>query len=173
MDPNAPVDRVAGQLAAWHSDALSTLELLASYRQHVELQAQALENPQAVLDYLDVFAGLIARASAACARIGADLAQGATRQLAVELRVLAQGAAAEQPRCLVFRDKWINKPLPHERMRPLLNDISVTSRDQLTAFRDLAEAADALDAVLEPNGIPADDKKAFDRRALFTRLFKS
>ena len=57
------------------------------------------------------------------------------------LRQIASNSAAEQRRCLMFRDKWINKPLPHERMRPLLNDISVTTRDQLTAFRDLTNAA--------------------------------
>jgi hypothetical protein len=173
MDQNAPLDDVAAQLAAWRSDAISTLELLVSYREHVRGQAAALENPQAVVDYIEVFVGMIEGASAACERIVADLARGPDPRQAIELRALAAAGAAEQSRCLVFRDKWINKPLPHERMRPLLNDISVTSRDQLTAFRELLEAAVAIERQLGPGAsAQPEDKKAFDRRALFTRLFK-
>lgn len=173
MDQDAPVDGVAAQLVAWRSDAASTLELLASYREHVRLQAAALENPQAVVDYVEVFIGIIEGASAACERIVADLERGPDPRQATELRALAAAGAAEQSRCLVFRDKWINKPLPHERMRPLLNDISVTSRDQLTAFRELLDAAGAIERQLAPDpAAQPDDKKAFDRRALFTRLFK-
>ena len=173
MDQDAPGDGVAARLAAWRTDARSTLELLASYRDHVRLQAAALENPQAVVDYVEAFIGIVEGASAACERIVADLAQGPARRQASELRALAAAGAAEQSRCLVFRDKWINKPLPHERMRPLLHDISVTTRDQLTAFRDLVDAAVAIERQLAPEAAAhSDDKKAFDRRALFTRLFK-
>jgi hypothetical protein len=54
-----------------------------------------------------------------------------------------------------------------------LNEISVTTRDQLTAFRDLNNVAANLEEFLKPPTPPAtEDKKAFDRRALFTRLFK-
>jgi hypothetical protein len=88
------------------------------------------------------------------------------------LRQLAFNSAAEQRRCLVFRDKCINKPLPHERMRPLLNEISITTRDQLTAFRDFTRAADRLDQLLASVPPSQDPSRAFDRRALFTRLLR-
>ena len=72
----------------------------------------------------------------------------------------------------MFRDKCINRPLPHERMRPLLNEISVTTRDQLTAFRDLTGIAAKLEEQLQ-SAPPAPDEgqKSFDRRALFTKFF--
>ena len=57
-------------------------------------------------------------------------------------------------------------------MRPLLNDISVTTRDQLTAFRDLNTVASRLEELLTPQPPSPEDRKGFDRRALFTRLFK-
>ncbi len=58
-------------------------------------------------------------------------------------------------------------------MRPLLNEISVTTRDQLTAFRDLNDVAAKLEQQIKPSGSPPseEEKRSFDRRALFTRLF--
>ena len=97
----------------------------------------ALENPRAVFEYLDFFNDLVTRAINECERIAAGLRQGIAQADLDALRQLASNASAEQRRCLMFRDKCINRPLPDERMRPLLNEISVTTRDQLTAFRDL------------------------------------
>ena len=62
--------------------------------------------------------------------------------------------------------------LPHERMRPLLNDISVTTRDQLTAFYDFDNAAARLERIINTTEPEADPKRTLGRRQLFTRLFK-
>ena len=70
----------------------------------------------------------------------------------------------------MFRDKWINKPLPYEEMRRLLNKISVDSRDQLTAYGSLNAVADRLEHLVGPPPRPPDEGK-LDRRALFTRWF--
>ena len=167
--------QVAGaieQLGLRSGEGLSTLELLRGYREQVEADAAALENPRAVLEYLDFFNELVSRGINECERIAAGLRQGITQADIDALRQMASNSAAEQRRCLGFRDKCINKPLPHERMRPLLNDISVTTRDQLTAFRDLHSIAEKLQELLKPGEAPAEDeKRAFDRRALFTKLF--
>ena len=171
-DSPATPDRAIEQLGRWRTDARSTLDVLAGYRTQIDGHAQALENPQAVLAYLDAFADIIGRASSDCERLGAELVQGVGRAHVETLRAMAAAGAAEQPRCLVFRDKWINKPLRQEGMRPLLNDISVTTRDQLTAFRELDAVAAMLDDLIGPEAPPQDEKKGFDRRALFTRLFK-
>lgn len=154
------------------ADAVTTLEQLQGYRQQVERDTASLENPRAVLEYIDFFVDMVGRAVAECERVAAHLPHGVLREHIDALRQMASNSAAEQRRCLTFRDKWINKPLPEERMRPLLNDISVTTRDQLTAFRDLNDAASRLEELLKPLPSPPDDKKGFDRRALFTRLFK-
>jgi hypothetical protein len=152
-------------------EGLSTLELLRGYREQVEADAAALENPRAVLEYLDFFNELVSLGINECERIAAGLRQAVTQADIDALRQMASNSAAEQRRCLAFRDKCINKPLPHERMRPLLNEISVTTRDQLTAFRDLNTVADRLQEQLKPaEQRPDDEKRGFDRRALFTRF---
>jgi hypothetical protein len=86
------------------------------------------------------------------------------------LRQLASNGAAEQRRCLLFRDKWINRPLPYEQVRPLLNQISVDSRDQLTAYRSLNHAVERLQTMYGAGPKPPDSDK-LDRRALFTKWF--
>jgi hypothetical protein len=153
-------------------EGLSTLELLRGYREQVDSDAAALENPRAVFEYIDFFNGLVSRTISECERIASALRQGIGQAEIDALRQIASNCAAEQRRCLMFRDKCINRPLPDERMRPLLNEISVTTRDQLTAFRDLGAMAAKLEEQIKPAGPPAEDaKRSFDRRALFTKFF--
>lgn len=172
MVGSSSVEDVVTILAERRADAVTTLELLDGYRQQVEQQRQALENPQAVSDYLAFFVDLVKHAMAQCERIAAALPAGVQPAHVEALRQIAGSSAAEQRRCLQFRDKCINKPLPHERMRPLLNDISITTRDQLTAFRDCGRAADLLEAILAAAPAAPEPARGFDRRQLFTRLFK-
>ncbi|MEO8070460.1 MAG: hypothetical protein ABI652_03590 [Acidobacteriota bacterium] len=166
------VEQIVEQLGQRRADAATTLELLDGYRQQVDEHRGALENPQAVSDYIAFFAGFVGRAVSECDRISAELPSGPRRLHVESLRQLASDSAAEQRRCLQFRDKCINRPLPQERMRPLLNDISITTRDQLTAFRDFAAAADRLATLVAEPPAPPEPRRGLDRRQLFTRLFK-
>jgi len=171
QDP-VPIERIVEQLGDRRADAMTTLEQLRAFHAQIENERAQLENPQAVQEYLSFFVDFVGRAADACQRIGAELPAGPTRAQADELRQLASNAAAEQRRCLMFRDKCINKPLPYERLRPLLNEISVTTRDQLTAFRDLGRAATFIEQILPPEPPPAAPDRNIDRRALFSRFFK-
>ena len=172
-ETNPDVVAAIEHLGLRSGEGLSTLELLRGYREQVEADSNALENPRAVLEYIDFFNGLVSRTISECERIAAGLRQGISQADLDLLRQIASNAAAEQRRCLMFRDKCINRPLPDERMRPLLNEISVTTRDQLTAFRDLNGIAEKLEVQIKPPAPPPaeDEKRSFDRRALFTRLF--
>jgi hypothetical protein len=170
---NPEIAAAIEQLGMRSGEGLSTLELLRGYREQVEADAGALENPRAVLEYIDFFNGLVSRTISECERIAAGLRQAVSLADLDAMRQIASNAAAEQRRCLMFRDKCINRPLPDERMRPLLNEISVTTRDQLTAFRDLTGIAAKLEEQLKPAAPPAqeEDRKSFDRRSLFTKFF--
>jgi hypothetical protein len=150
----------------------ATLESLASCRQRVDESAKRLESPQAVYEYIDFFSGFFTEAASILDRLVAELPQGAQRPHVEALRQIASNAAVEQRRPLQFRDKWINRPLPHEDVRPLLNQISNDSRDGLTAFRQLNAAADALMTIAGLAPRPAaDEGRALDRRELFTKWF--
>lgn len=171
-DESLTIDDVLTQLADRRADAVSTLEHLDVLKAKVEEERAALENPQAVLEYLAFFKDFVGRAVADVDAVAAALPTGALPAHAALLRQVASNSSAEQRRCLLFRDKIINKPLPHERTRPLLNDVSVTTRDQLTAFRDYIRAADRIDRLLAASPPPPEPPRVLDRRALFSRLLR-
>ena len=165
----ATVDDVIAQLTRARGEASESIELLRGARGRIETESAKLESPKAVLEYLDFFIGFLLSAAADLDHVIAELPGSPSRASIDALRQIASNSSVEQRRCLGFRDKWINKPLPYEDMRPLLNQISVDSRDQLTAFRNLNIAADHLDKLVSPPPPPAEGK--LDRRALFTRWF--
>jgi hypothetical protein len=171
-DVPVTAEQIVEQLTQRRADAVGTLELLRGYQAQVEQERAQLENPQAVREYIAFFEEFIARAIAVIDRVNDSLPHGALRDQAAELRAITNQASLEQRRCLMFRDKWINKPLPFERLRPMLNEISVTTRDQLTAFRDLATAASRIERLLPAEPPPPAPDKTFDRRALFTRFIR-
>lgn len=166
------VQDVVDQLAARKADALTTLEMLRAQRQRVADEAAKFENPGAVLEYLDFFIPSIDEVVRECDRIAGEIVHKVRRAHIDVLRQIASNSRAEQRRCLMFRDRCINRPLPHESMRPLLNDISVTTRDQLTAFYDFNNAAARLERIINTTEPEPDPKKTLHRRELFTRLFK-
>jgi hypothetical protein len=169
-ETTTPVDQAAEELRRSRSDTLETIELLRSSRVKVEEQSNLLESPKAVLEYIDFFVEMFSAAAGEIERLVSGLSAGPSRAHVDALRQIASNSSVEQRRCLMFRDKWINKPLPYEEMRRLLNQISVDSRDQLTAYRNLNNVAERLEVLTGPPPKPAADGK-LDRRALFTRWF--
>jgi hypothetical protein len=164
------VEEVREHLQGWRSETVETVDLLRAHRQMVEERAPLLENPRVVLEYVDFFIDLFGRIASELEGICATLPERVAAGHPAALRQIASNAAVEQRRCLVFRDKCINRPLPHEDVRPLLNQISIDTRDQLLDYRDLTVAAARLDQQL---GAPTPNPKAdntFDRRALFSRF---
>ena len=72
--------------------------------------------PDAALEYIDFFTDVFSRAAADLERVVAEVPQGVQRAHVDMLRQIASNAAAEQRRCLLFRDKWISRPLPYEQI---------------------------------------------------------
>lgn len=161
------------RLAGWRDETRASVAALNTLRQRSEENARKLESPAAVLEFIDFFSGFFTEAAATLERIGAELEQGPKAAHAEALRQLASNAAVEQRRCLKFRDKWINRPLPYEDVRPLLTEIPTRTDNRLAAYRDLHGAADALEALIDPAQPAPDDGRALDRRALFTKWFET
>jgi hypothetical protein len=166
------VEDILVHLRRWREDSQGTIESLQACRQEVEQGSRQFESPQAALEYIDFFIGFVGRAVADIDLVVAEIPQGIKATHLDALRQIASNAAAEQRRCLMFRDKWINRPLPYEQVRPLLNRISNETRDQLADYRDLTLAVSRLAATAGP--LPAPEPppaRTIGRRALFNRLF--
>jgi hypothetical protein len=167
----ATLGDVREQLRRARCETLEAVDLLHAHRARVEEQITQLENPHAVLEYIDAFVDIFTKAAAEIATIDTAMDAGALSERASALRQLASNMALEQQRCLWFRDKCINRPLPHEDVRPLLNQISIDTRDQLLGFRNLSVAASHLDEIYNAAAAPSADERGFDRRSLFTKFF--
>jgi len=163
---------VVEQLAARKADAVTTIETLRAHRAKVVEESAKFESPQAVLEYVDFFLPAFEEVVAACDTLSGEIVVKVQRAHIDLLRQIAANCRVEQRRCLVFRDKCINRPLPHETMRPLLNDISVTTRDQLTAFYDLNNAAAKLERIINTMEPEPEPKRVMGRRQLFSNLVK-
>jgi len=163
---------VVEQLAARKADAVHTIDTLRAHRAKVVEESAKFENPQAILDYIDFFLPSFEEVVVACDTLSGEIVVRVQRAHIDLLRQIAANCRVEQRRCLVFRDKCINRPLPHETMRPLLNDISVTTRDQLTAFYDLNNAAARLERIINTMEPEPEPKRVMGRRQLFSNLFK-
>ena len=74
-------------------------------------------------------------------------------------------------RCLQFRDKWINRPLPYEDVRPLLTEIVNATANRLATYRGLTPIADELDVLVRLIHPAPEEHRPLDRRQLFTKWF--
>ena len=165
------VDDILEHLRAWKANTLETIESLRVARQGVVENAGQFESPDASLEYIDFFVDVFSRAAADLERVVAEVPQGVRRAHVDLLRQIASNAAAEERRCLLFRDKWISRPLPYEQIRPLLNQIATKTRDQLEDYGELKNAAARIEELAGPEAKPPDEGRTLDRRALFTRWF--
>jgi hypothetical protein len=149
----------------------AAIDALAAGRQRVEEHAKRLESPQAAHELIDFFTGFFGEALAILDRVTSQLEAGPEAADVEALRQVASNAAAEQRRSLRFRDKWINRPLPYEDVRPLLHELSMAVRDGLACCRDFNGLADDLAVRLPPGPAQAPDGRSLDRRELFTKWF--
>ena len=165
------VDDILEHLRVWSANTLETIESLRVARQGVEDNAGQFESPDAVLEYIMFFVDVFSRAAADLERVVAEVPRGVRRAHVDTLRRIASHAAAEERRCLLFRDKWVSRPLPYEQIRPLLDQIATDTRDQLGDYGELKDAAARLEELIGPEAKPRDEGRTLDRRALFTRWF--
>lgn len=167
-------DHVVAHVRQWQVDTDATRATIQTLRQQVESTSRQLENPKAALEYLDFFDGFFSRASEQLAAIAAAIPSGFVPAHADTLRQLASNAAAESRRTVVFRDKWVNKPLPYEQARPMLTQIANDVRDQLQDYREMTQAASRLTALNPPPPPPPSEltPEGLGRRELFSKLVR-
>ncbi|MGE3512289.1 MAG: hypothetical protein AB7N65_25780 [Vicinamibacterales bacterium] len=167
-------DDVLAHLRQWRADTTATRASLNALREQVAANSRQLENPNAAFEYIDFFDGFFSRVTEELDRLLADLPASFMPGHSDTLRQLAKSAAAEQRRTVVFRDKWVNKPLPYEAQRPLLTRLADDVRDQLSDYRELSAAAQRLQD-LHPAPATLESQpgqEGLGRRELFSRLVR-
>jgi hypothetical protein len=168
---NEAANDIQPHLTRWHDDAQATVEAFVELRRRAEESSRRLESPPGVFQFIDFFSVFFADAAEVFDRVKAEAAQAPQRVHAEALRQVASNAALEQRRCLQFRDKWINRPLPYEDVRPLLTEIVNAAAQRLPEYRALNAIADQVEAIAVPVKETTDEGRPLDRRQLFTKWF--
>lgn len=143
--------------------AVESLTVLAERLEEIKSQ---LESPDAVLEYVDLSIHLIGLQADAFDRLVAEASPDMSPPLAARLRRFAASCEPEERRCREFNDRWVQKPLPSEEVRPLLERVVTEVRAQIARLRGL----EGLATLAEASAVPTGDAGRYDRRALFTRL---
>lgn len=178
LDPAGadPMADLVKQLDAWQSGSRAAASSLRLLRVEVEARERLLEGPQAALDFIDRFVHLFEQVGADLSLVRDAVPGGVQPEQGELLRRIAACTADEQSRVVAFRDKWINKPLPDEAVRPLLTTIATAVGNQLADYRALMLAASRLAAPSQAPAptreAPSDERPGFDRRALFGRWLR-
>ncbi len=170
--PDTSITELNTKLSAWRTAVIDAAAALGADRPEVESQSSRLESPSAVFEFVDFFVDFFLQTAADVRNVSEELDANPTGRHAVILRQVAQAAEQTQRRSVMFRDKWINRPLPYEQVRPLLTKISSSTRDTLASYRELTAVADALAQVLGSPPSPPAPGDRLDRRALFNRLLR-
>jgi hypothetical protein len=172
-DETISTEQLIAHLRQWRADTAATSAALRAARPRVEEGFRKLENPKAAFEYVDFFGEMFDRVIADLDSVLSGLPSGFTPAHADLLRQIASNGAVEQRRTLLFRDKWVNKPLPYEDMRPLLTQLASDVRDQLADYKDLTLAAARLTEALAPPVPEAKpEERGLGRRELFSKLIK-
>ena len=158
-------------LEQWQGEAQAAVDSFATLRQRTEESSQRLESPQGILQFIDFFSMFFADAASVFERLKAEVAQAPQPVHAEALRQITSNAALEQRRCLQFRDKWINRPLPYEDVRPMLTEIVNAAANRLTGYHELTPIANELNSLARLIQPQAQDGRPLDRRQLFTKWF--
>jgi hypothetical protein len=173
-DHDVTLEQLLEHVRHWQADTLAAVESLRASRRQIEEHSSRLENPQAALQLADFFSDFFLRVAADLDGVLESLAAGPAPEHVTALKSVAARAAAEERRAVVFRDRWVNKPLPYEEMRPLLDRVSAAARDQLIDYRNLTHACARLGGLIQKANPAAEqpdsEGRELDRRQLFTRF---
>ena len=143
---------ICDHLREWHAytqDAISALEKCGV---EVDKNAHLLQNPREIRRYIAFFLDLFWRYLGDLERLLRELPSG-VRQRHVEMVMqIYRSSELEQDHCIKFKNDFIEKSLPDEEVRLLLDEIYKESRQQLIDFADFSNLAPRLRTYLEEAG---------------------
>lgn len=150
------LEDICQHLSEWEKLTRDTISQLEKYRATVKNKAELLENAREVTSYLNFFIDLFSRYLSDIQRLVRELPSGVTEAHVEIVRQLYRSSKTEDDVAIRFRNTWIEKKLPHEEMRPLLDDIYADTRAVLIDYSDLSNLVPRLKTFVGSRGLPTE-----------------
>lgn len=138
------LEDIVRHLGDWANSTRDTIDRLKGYRRRTTESAALLENPIEVLGYLDFFIDLFGRYLADIERLLIEIPSGVTEAHLQIVDQIYRSVKREDDGTVQFKNDWVYKTLPHEEMRPLLDNIYGETRNMLVDYRDLSNLVPRL-----------------------------
>lgn len=147
---------ICRHLQEWEKVTNNTISQLEKYRAIVNSKSELLENSREVLAYINFFTNLFSRYLSDIQRLVREVPSGVTEAHIEMVSQLYRSSEIEDHVAVRFKNKWIEKLLPHEEMRPLLDDVYAETRGMLIDYKDLCNLAPRLKTFVGSSGGPAE-----------------
>lgn len=138
------LDNIHVHLREWMENTDKTINDLRRYRESAENQSSLLKNSKQIISYIDYFIDLFSRYRSDLERLVDETKESVSAAHVEIISQLYKSSTVEEQTTIQFRDDWVYRSLPHEEIRPLLDDVYRDTRDRLIDFRDLSNLAPRL-----------------------------
>ena len=138
------MDVILSHLRDWRDNTAGSEEELRRLQGKVKAHRDRIDDPDDVLDFIDVVLDLFGRYSGDFQRLLAELPRGVTDGHVEVVKQIYDSAALEDRRCVQFKQEHIERGLKDESLRPLVDRIYQESRDMLIDYKDLSNLVPRL-----------------------------
>ncbi len=138
------LEDICHHLREWEKLTRDTIGQLEKYRAAAKAKAALLESHREVISYINFFIDLFSRYLSDIQRLLQELPSGATEAHVEIVRQLYLSSKNEDRVAIQFKNDWVHKALPHEEMRPLLDNIYGYTRNVLVNYSDLSNLVPRL-----------------------------
>ena len=152
------VDVIVDHLKDWRATTSETIGHLRTYRSRVDASSNSFDSPRDIRDYIDGCIDLFTRYISDFDRIIEELPRQVLARHVTTVEQIYESSVLEENRCVRFASEHVNTGLREEVVRPVLEAIYASSRDQIIDYKDLSNVAYRLRALVESANEP-------DRRA--------
>lgn len=150
------LEDILSHFCDWLKNTSKTIELLESYASKVEENGALLENPEEVLSFVNFFINLFIRYKNDFETLVKEMQEGVLEAHIEIVKQLYKSSELEENHTIRFKNDWVYKSLPHEEMRPLLDDIYANTRGLLVDYRDLSNVIPRLKTFIRPSTKPEE-----------------
>jgi len=150
------LDDILSSFCGWLTHTSKTIDLLESYEISVENNRSLIESPNEVLTFIRIFGDLFSRYKNDLEILIAEMPNRVVEGHIEIVRQLNDSARYEEELTIQFKNDWVHKSLPHEEVRPLLDNIYANTRDLLVDYKDMSNILPRLKTFLRPHSISSE-----------------